>query len=69
MIYTRESSKVAGSEARGEGKERGNLPATTAKPPVDQRACGTCFLFFFMFDVRLPICASSFPKRYDVYSI
>ena len=32
--------KRIGSEARGEGRERGNLVATTPKPPVAQRAGG-----------------------------
>ena len=40
-----------GSEARGEGRERGNLPVITAKPPVAQRAGGIVFqvlLFVFV---------------------
>ena len=37
-IYARDTSKAVGSEARGEGMERGNLIVTTAKPPVAQRA-------------------------------
>ena len=39
-IYTRDTSRGAGSRARGEGREKGNLPATTSKPPVAQRAGG-----------------------------
>ena len=38
IIYARDTSKGAGSEARGEGRERGNLPVTTTKPAVAQRA-------------------------------
>ena len=34
------TSKGAGSEARGEGRERGNLPVTTTKSPVAQGAGG-----------------------------
>ena len=32
-MYARATSRPAGSEARGEGRERGNLPETTLKPP------------------------------------
>ena len=39
-MYTRESSKRAVSRAREEGMERGNLPVSTPKPPVAQRAGG-----------------------------
>ena len=40
-MFARDGSKLAGSEARGEGRERGNLIETTPKPPVTQRAGGT----------------------------
>ena len=39
-MYARATSKRAGSRARGEGRERGNLPVTTSKAPVAQRAGG-----------------------------
>ena len=39
-IYARDTHRPAGSEARGEGRERGNLLDTTPKPPVAQRAGG-----------------------------
>ena len=39
-MYTRDRSRPAGSEARGEGRERGNLVETTSKPPDAQRAGG-----------------------------
>ena len=39
-MCARDTSRPAGSRARGEGRERGNLPVTTAKPPVAQRAGG-----------------------------
>ena len=40
MIYALDRSRGAGSEAGGEGRERGNLIETTPKPPVAQRAGG-----------------------------
>ena len=39
-MCTRDTSRPAGSEARGEGRERGNLLVTTSKPPVAQGAGG-----------------------------
>ena len=39
-MFARATSRPAGSEARGEGRERGNLIETTSKPPVAQRAGG-----------------------------
>ena len=39
-MFARDTSRVAGSEARGEGRERGNLPGSTSKPSVAQRAGG-----------------------------
>ena len=43
MMYTRDTSKPAGSEARGDGRERGNLIEATSKPLVAQRAGGIFF--------------------------
>ena len=40
VMYARDISKGAGSEARGKGREMGNLLDTTPKPPVAQRATG-----------------------------
>ena len=40
LMYARAISKPAGSEARGEGRERGNLKVTTSQPLVGQRAGG-----------------------------
>ena len=40
MVYTLDTSKAARSEARGEGREKGNLIETTSKSPVAQRAGG-----------------------------
>ena len=39
-MFARDGSGGAGSEARGEGRERGYLFRTTVKPPVAQRAGG-----------------------------
>jgi hypothetical protein len=39
-MFARDTSKGVGSEARGEGRERGYLSRTAAKPPVAQRAGG-----------------------------
>ena len=39
-VCARDTSKGAGSRARGEGRERGYLPATTAKSPVAQGTGG-----------------------------
>ena len=39
-MCARATSRPAGSEARGEGRERGNLTNTTSKPPVAQGAGG-----------------------------
>ena len=39
-MFARATSKGAGSRARGEGRERGNLPNATPKPPVAQGAGG-----------------------------
>ena len=39
-MFARDTHKPAGSEARGEGRERGNLIETTPKPPDAQRAGG-----------------------------
>ena len=33
-MFARDTSRGAGSEARGEGKERGYISRTTSKPPV-----------------------------------
>ena len=33
-MFARDGSKRAGSEARGEGRERGYLSRTTSKPPA-----------------------------------
>ena len=41
-VFARAISKPAGSEARGEGRERGNLIETTPKPLDAQRAGGIC---------------------------
>ena len=40
MIETRDTSKEAGSEARGEGMDMSILIEITSKPPVAQRAGG-----------------------------
>ena len=39
-MCARATSRPAGSEARGEGRERGNLLDTTSEPPDAQRAGG-----------------------------
>ena len=39
-MFARDGSRGAGSEARGEGRERGYLFRTTSKPHVAQRAGG-----------------------------
>ena len=39
-MYARDTSKRAGSKARGEGRERGRFTRATAKPPVAQGAGG-----------------------------
>ena len=39
-IYTCDISTPAGLEARGEGRERGNLPVVNSEPAVAQRAGG-----------------------------
>ena len=39
-MFARDTSKRAGSEARGEGREGGYLVETIPKPPVAQRAGG-----------------------------
>ena len=39
-MFARDTSMPAGSEARGEGRERGNFIETTSKLPVAQRAGG-----------------------------
>ena len=42
-MSTRDTSKVIGPKARGEGRERGNLIdliETTVKPPLAQRVGG-----------------------------
>ncbi len=43
VIYTCDTSKGAGSEARGDGRERGHSLDTNSKPPVAQRAGGIAF--------------------------
>ena len=47
-IYARDTSKGVGSEARGEGRERGNLIETTSKPPVAQRA-GGIYIYIYIY--------------------
>ena len=42
-MCARATSRGAGLEARGEGRERGNSIETTSKPPVAHRAGGICF--------------------------
>ena len=39
-MFARDGSRWAGSEARGEGRERGYLSRIISKPPVAQRAGG-----------------------------
>ena len=39
-MCTRDTQRGTGSRVRGEGRERGNLPVTTFKPPVAQGAGG-----------------------------
>ena len=39
-MFARDTSKGTGSRARGEGRERGNLPGTTSKPRVAKGAGG-----------------------------
>ena len=41
LMYTSVTSRPARLEARGEGRERGNLPGTTARPPVAIPPTGT----------------------------
>ena len=39
-MFARDASRGVGSEARGEGRERGFFTKATSKPPVAQRAGG-----------------------------
>ena len=39
-MYTRDTSEGTGSEARGDGREKGNLPVTTSKTQVAQGLVG-----------------------------
>ena len=43
-MYTRDDCKPAGSEARGAGREEGNLMDAAPKPHVAQGA-GGCYLY------------------------
>ena len=45
-MCARATSRQAGSEVRGEARERGNLQLTTSKPPVAQGAGWILFLFW-----------------------
>ena len=47
-MCARATSKGTGSRARGEGRERGNLVVTTAKPAVAQRAGGIFVISYLL---------------------
>ena len=48
-MFAGDTSKRAGSEARGEGRERGNLLETAAKPPDTQRAGGIHIYIYIIY--------------------
>ena len=57
-MFARDGSKLAGSRARGEGRERCNLLVTTPKPPVAQRAGG----IYILIDLLLRRLSFCFPS-------
>ena len=54
-MFARDTSKRAGSEARGEGRDGGNLIETIPKPLVAQRAGGMYKVCIHAFFIRFSI--------------
>jgi len=55
-MFARDTSEGAGSEARGEGRERGNLIETIPEPPDAQMAGGICMCVCICVYVYMCIC-------------